>query len=77
MSDDGDDFRAKAEESLATAETEYINGRYNSCANRCYYACFQAAVSALIHVGILPVGLDTHIRASSVCGCPDFPAQAV
>ena len=34
-------FLAKAEESLAGAESEYANGRYNNCANRCYYACFQ------------------------------------
>jgi hypothetical protein len=30
----------KAEESLAAAASELANGRYNSCANRCYYACF-------------------------------------
>ena len=29
-------------------------GRYNSCASRCYYACFQAAVYALIRAGIGP-----------------------
>lgn len=49
-------YLAKAEESLAGAESEFAAGRYNSCANRCYYACFQAAVSALIQDGILPSG---------------------
>ena len=29
-------YLTKAMESLLTAETEFINGRYNSCANRCY-----------------------------------------
>jgi len=39
-------FLAKAEESLAGAESEFVNGRYNNCANRCYYASFQAAIAA-------------------------------
>jgi hypothetical protein len=29
-------YLAKAAESLLSAESEYVNGRYNSCANRCY-----------------------------------------
>src|SRR6266446_1525926 len=29
-------YLAKAAESLLTAESEFANGRYNSCANRCY-----------------------------------------
>src|SRR5947209_5239478 len=60
MINDGDDFLTKAEESLATAESEYVNGRFNSCANRCYYAAFQAAVSALIQAGLRPVGQWAH-----------------
>jgi uncharacterized protein (UPF0332 family) len=44
-------FLAKAEESLAGAESEFANGRYNNCANRSYYACFQAAVHALLVAG--------------------------
>jgi uncharacterized protein (UPF0332 family) len=40
-------YLAKAAESLLTAESEFINGRYNSCANRCYYCCFLAAIAAL------------------------------
>ena len=43
-------FLAKAQESLAGAESEFAAGRYNNCANRCYYACFQAAIHALIKV---------------------------
>ena len=46
----------KAEESLAGAVSEYANGRYNNCANRAYYACFQAAIAALVRVGIGPAG---------------------
>lgn len=49
-------FLSKAEESLAGAESELDNGRYNNCANRCYYACFQAAVHALVTAGIRPPG---------------------
>lgn len=48
-------FMSKAMESLASAESELINGRYNSCANRAYYACFQAAVATIIQVGIRPI----------------------
>jgi uncharacterized protein (UPF0332 family) len=47
-------YLEKAQESLAGAESEYANGRYNNCANRCYYACFQAAIAALFQVGIQP-----------------------
>jgi uncharacterized protein (UPF0332 family) len=46
----------KARESLAGAESEYVNRRYNNCANRSYYACFQAAVYALSQAGIRPRG---------------------
>ena len=49
----------KALESLATAASEVANGRYNSAANRCYYACFQAAIVALLQAGI---------RTTNPCG---------
>ncbi len=44
-----DSYLRKAVESLLTAESEYANGRYNSCANRAY---FQAAIAALLREGI-------------------------
>ena len=47
-------FLDKAEENLAAAESEFANRRYNSCASRCYYACFQAAVYALVQEGFRP-----------------------
>jgi uncharacterized protein (UPF0332 family) len=53
-------YVAKATESLLTAESEFVNGRYNSCANRCYYACFQAAIAALLREGIRPHGQWSH-----------------
>lgn len=49
-------FLDKAIESLVGAESEFLNGRYNNCANRCYYACFQAAIVALQRAGIRPRG---------------------
>ena len=49
-------FLDKALESLAGAEGEFLNGRYNNCANRCYYACFQAAIVALQRAGMAPRG---------------------
>jgi len=51
-------FLSKAEESLAGAESEFVNGRYNNCANRCYYACFQAAIAALLRADIEPPGVQ-------------------
>ena len=53
-------YLAKAAESLQTAESEFANGRYNSCANRCYYACFQAAIAALLAEGIRARGQWGH-----------------
>jgi uncharacterized protein (UPF0332 family) len=53
-------YLAKAAESLLTAESEFVNGRYNSCANRCYYACFLAAIAALLSEGIRPRGQWSH-----------------
>jgi uncharacterized protein (UPF0332 family) len=47
-------FLARAKESLDGAVSEYANGRYNTIANRAYYACFQAAVAALMRDGITP-----------------------
>ena len=58
MDDDAIVFLAKAQESLAGAESEFANGRYNNCANRCYYACFQAGIAALIRAGVQPKSAD-------------------
>ena len=41
----------KAEESLQAAESCLALSRFNSCASRCYYAMFQAAVVALEAAG--------------------------
>jgi uncharacterized protein (UPF0332 family) len=49
-------FLAKAHECLAGALSELINSRYNNCANRSYYACFQAAIAGLLDAGIQPTG---------------------
>jgi uncharacterized protein (UPF0332 family) len=45
-------YLRKAEDSLAGAASEFANGRYDNCANRAYYACFQAAIAALLQEGI-------------------------
>ena len=49
-------FLAKAQESLAGAESEFVNDRYTNSANRAYYAVFQAAIHALIGAGVQPPG---------------------
>jgi uncharacterized protein (UPF0332 family) len=60
-------YVAKAEESIRTAESEFANGRYNSCANRCYYACFQAAIVALLAEGIRARGQWSHAFVQGQC----------
>ena len=45
-------YLAKAEESFLGAQSKVVQGRYNNAANRCYDACFQAAIAALQH-GVL------------------------
>lgn len=52
--EEGHAYLSKARESLTSAEVDYAAGRYNSCANRAYYACFQAAVAALLTEGLRP-----------------------
>jgi uncharacterized protein (UPF0332 family) len=49
-------YLAKARESLASAHADFEAGRYNSCANRAYYAAFQAAVAVLTVLGGSPRG---------------------
>jgi uncharacterized protein (UPF0332 family) len=46
------DYLAKAQEKLAGAESELQYGRTNSCARSAYYACFHAAIAALLHAGL-------------------------
>ena len=46
----------KAVASLAGAESERAAGRFDNAANRCYYACYQAAVAALRRAGVRPPG---------------------
>ena len=56
MEDDATVYLAKAAERLETAKSELEHNRYNSCANRCYYACFQAAIAALLREGFRASG---------------------
>ncbi len=51
-------YLEKARESLESAQAELINRRFNSSANRSYYACFQAAIYALVRAGIGPRRAD-------------------
>jgi uncharacterized protein (UPF0332 family) len=46
------DYLAKTHENLTGAESELQHGRTNSCARSAYYACFHAAIAALLHAGI-------------------------
>ena len=48
----------KAVENLASAVSDHAAKRYNACANRAYYACFQAAIAALIRAGVTPGNRD-------------------
>lgn len=53
---DAQQFLKKAQECLAGAEDEFVSRRFNNCANRSYYACFHAALSALIATGYRNAG---------------------
>jgi uncharacterized protein (UPF0332 family) len=59
-------YLAKALESLEGTESELANRRYNNCANRCYYASFQAAVAALLAAGIQARSSKGHWRYQTV-----------
>jgi uncharacterized protein (UPF0332 family) len=56
MIESGQIYLDKAVESLEGSESEFVNHRFNNVANRSYYACFQAAIAALIQAGIQPSG---------------------
>ena len=45
-------FLDKAKENLKMAQLSFEHECYNACANRAYYAAFQAAVAALSDKGI-------------------------
>jgi uncharacterized protein (UPF0332 family) len=47
-------YLTKAVESLTSARIDCAAARDNSCANRAYYAWFQAALAALLAAGIRP-----------------------
>ncbi|OQY57499.1 MAG: hypothetical protein B6245_16765 [Desulfobacteraceae bacterium 4572_88] len=42
------DFLKKAKENLRIAQMSFEHQCHNACANRAYYACFQAAIAALV-----------------------------
>jgi len=48
----GEGFLNKAKENLKIAQLSLEHECYNACANRAYYAAFQAAVAALADKGI-------------------------
>ena len=54
MSDGATAYLSKAQECVAGAKSELANRRYNNCANRAYYACYLAAIHALVEAGIRP-----------------------
>ncbi|MCP4350936.1 MAG: HEPN domain-containing protein [Desulfobacterales bacterium] len=47
-----EEFFSKAEENLKIAQLSFEHDCYNACANRAYYAAFQAAIAALADKGI-------------------------
>lgn len=45
---------AKSRENLAVAEWCFLQRHHNACANRLYYAMFQAGFAVLLKYGIVP-----------------------
>lgn len=66
MERNGASYLIKARESLAGAEREFVAGAYNNSANRAYYACFQAAIAALVAAGFGPNPGDQRWRHQAV-----------
>lgn len=56
MIDASSAYLAKARRSLAAAERELAAGAHDDAVSRAYYACFQAAVAALLRAGVRPRG---------------------
>ncbi len=67
-------YLAKARQSLAGAELEFAHELYNNAVNRAYYACYQAAVGALVAESLVPpienFWSHDHVQA-------EFPARLV
>lgn len=59
---DAERYLRKARESLASAKADARARRYNSAANRAYYAAFQAAVAALIFYRVRSAGTEWQHR---------------
>jgi len=51
----GRPYLSKAQRSLGAAQLELASGYYDGAVNRAYYACYQAAVAALVTEGVPPV----------------------
>jgi uncharacterized protein (UPF0332 family) len=49
-----DVYLRKAHENLRSAENAFNDGAYNACANRAYYAAYQAAIAVLLAKGFTP-----------------------
>ncbi len=62
MATEPERYLRKARESLASAQADVRAKRYNSAANRAYYAAFQAAVAALISYSVKPEGRNWEHR---------------
>jgi len=56
MIESGDLYLIMAQASLAGAHSEFEQHRFDNAANRAYFACFQAAVAALLREGPWPEG---------------------
>jgi uncharacterized protein (UPF0332 family) len=59
MIEPGGTFLGKSQESVTGARSEFEAERYNNCANRTYYAVFQAGIHALILEGVRLPGAAT------------------
>ena len=56
MSETVQKYLEKSEEGLASSRDDLAKKRFNSCANRSYYACYQAAVALLLKHNVTPTG---------------------
>ena len=66
-------WQEKARENLDSARGDLSAGRWNACARSAYYACYQAAIAALMKEGIL----DTYGKWSHSFVQASFAEQLV
>ncbi len=63
-----EDFLNKAKENLKIAQLSFEHDCYNACANRAYFAAFQAAIAALAKDGVQGKNDHAYVQSEHTTG---------